>query len=263
MHTESDWAEDKRSFVDEDVWTYRHDRATLRPLARQFAGMTQSLLEADTVHAVLEQVVAATHRIVPGADLVSVTMRLPDGGFATPAETDPMATRLDELQYHADHGPCVDATRTPGNGLAVSHDLLNEPAWPTFGPAAAKLGVRSVLSTGILPNTDPPRFGALNVYSYESKGLLEADQDVTLLLATHAALAVAHAEALTTAHLRETQLRQALDSRDVIGQAKGILMERRGISAHEAFEVLRRSSQDLNVKLADIARTLVTRRAEL
>lgn len=264
MHTEQDWAEDKRAFIDEeDAWTYRHDRLPLRPLAKQFAGLTKALLEADTVHDVLEQVVVATHRIVPGADLVSVTMRHPDGRLSTPVETDPAATRLDALQYGADHGPCIDATQTPGEGVAVSHHLAEEPNWPIFGPAAAKLGVHAVLSTGILPNTDPPRFGSLNIYSYRPKGLAEADQDVALLLATHAALAVSQAEAHTATRLREAQLQRALDSRDVIGQAKGILMERRGISAHEAFDVLRRSSQHLNIKLADVARTVATRRAEL
>jgi AmiR/NasT family two-component response regulator len=65
------------------------------------------------------------------------------------------------------------------------------------------------------------------------------------------------------AELREIQLRRALDSRDVIGQAKGILMHRRGISAEQAFDLLRRSSQDLNVKLAELARLLATRHTEL
>ena len=63
--------------------------------------------------------------------------------------------------------------------------------------------------------------------------------------------------------LEVAQLRQALQSRDVIGQAKGILMERRGISADEAFDVLRRASQSLNIKLTTVAQTLVDRRAEI
>jgi AmiR/NasT family two-component response regulator len=65
------------------------------------------------------------------------------------------------------------------------------------------------------------------------------------------------------ADLRETQLRKALETRDVIGQAKGILMQRRGITAEEAFDLLRRTSQDLNIRLAELASTLATRHTEL
>ena len=70
-------------------------------------------------------------------------------------------------------------------------------------------------------------------------------------------------QARTAHELRESQLQEALKSRDVIGQAKGVLMERRGLDSDEAFDVLRRTSQDLNVKLRDVAETLVTRRSEL
>ena len=81
--------------------------------------------------------------------------------------------------------------------------------------------------------------------------------------ATHDSLALARTNAVTRGELQAAQLREALDSRDAIGQAKGILMARRGISAEEAFEVLRRTSQDVNVKLRDLADTVTARRAEI
>jgi AmiR/NasT family two-component response regulator len=84
-----------------------------------------------------------------------------------------------------------------------------------------------------------------------------------VILAAHASTALAGTVAATAAELETAQLRQALQSRDVIGQAKGILMERRGISADEAFDVLRRASQSLNIKLTTVAQTLVDRRAEI
>jgi AmiR/NasT family two-component response regulator len=105
--------------------------------------------------------------------------------------------------------------------------------------------------------------GALNIYSRELDGLSNADGDIALLLATHASLALAHTQALTNAELQTAHLRKAIDSRDVIGQAKGILMQRRGITAPEAFDVLRQASQELNVKLAELASTLATRHADL
>ena len=83
------------------------------------------------------------------------------------------------------------------------------------------------------------------------------------MFATHAAVALRGAQAVEAAELRATQLAEAVRSRDVIGQAKGILMERRGLTADEAFDTLRRTSQDLNVKLRDLAQTLAERRSEL
>jgi AmiR/NasT family two-component response regulator len=106
--------------------------------------------------------------------------------------------------------------------------------------------------------------GALNVFASEPGRLGgELDRDRALLLATHASLAVSATEAVRLAELRETQLRNAIDSRDIIGQAKGILMHRRGIDADEAFDLLRRTSQDLNIKLGELARTITERHADL
>jgi hypothetical protein len=120
------------------------------------------------------------------------------------------------------------------------------------------------MSTTLLPAVRLPRLsGALNVYCRRTGGLDGHDREVALLLATHASLALAHTQAVTTAELRGANLSHALDTRDVIGQAKGILMARRGIGADEAFDILRRASQELNVKLVDLARTLATRHREL
>jgi GAF domain-containing protein len=212
---------------------------------------------------VLDKVVEATRRIVPGADLVSITLRGPDGTFHTPIETEPMATELDQVQYRTGEGPCVQAAQLSGPGHAVSDDLATEPAWPAFGPAAASRGLRSVLST-TLPAAQPPHLsGALNIYAGRRHAFDDHARDLALLLATHASLALANTDALTTAELRQVELRKAIDTRDVIGQAKGILMQRRGCTADEAFDLLRRTSQDLNIKLAHLAQLLATRHAEL
>jgi hypothetical protein len=121
-----------------------------------------------------------------------------------------------------------------------------------------------VLSTALLPGPPTGRsIGALNVYSRFANGLDSADRDVLLLLATHASLALAGTDAVTRGELQAEHLRKAVDSRDVIGQAKGIIMARRGVSADEAFDILRRAPQDLNVKLAELARTLASRHTEV
>lgn len=231
-------------------------------VAAEFLALAAALMDATTVRGVLVRVVEAAKAVVPGADLVSVTLRTA-AGFHTPAETDPLATRLDEIQYRLDDGPCVDATRKAGLGLTFCSDLASSTRFGAFGPAAAELGVHSVLAVGLFPDGDGPRMGALNVYSRKVAGLDELDRDLTLVLAAHASTALAATMAATSSELEGAQLRQALQSRDVIGQAKGILMERRGISADEAFDVLRTASQSLNVKLAQVAQTLVDRRHEV
>ncbi len=255
MPTEQDWSEDRALFADGQV-------ADLGPLSGEFVRLAESLLTATTVHGVLDRVVNAGRIAVPGADLVSVTLAT-EAGYTTPVYTDDLALKLDEVQYRLREGPCVEATRTPGLGLTFSGDLAQGVQFPAFGPAAAALGLHSVLAVGLFPEGEKPRFGALNIYAYEAGGLNELDRDLAVILAAHASTALAGTVATTAVELEVAQLRQALQSRDVIGQAKGILMERRGISADEAFDVLRRASQSLNIKLTTVAQTLVDRRAEI
>lgn len=262
---EHGWAREKAEFValGEQSAEAVID-AELGPLSREFARLTKVLLDASNVAEVLEQVVWAAQRVIPGADLVSVTLRGPDGTFHTPVETDPVAAKLDQLQYDTGEGPCVAAASASAPGYVRSDDLAREPAWPTFGPAAAECGYSAMLATALLPDCLPPQLsGALNIYAREPGTLDGEAQETALLLAIHASLALATTKAVTQAELREAHLRRAIESRDVIGQAKGILMHRRGISADDAFDLLRRTSQDLNVKLTDLARTLATRHAEL
>jgi GAF domain-containing protein len=231
---------------------------------REFGQVARSLLEATTVAGVLQRIVDAAHRLVPGADLVSVTLLGPDGTFHTPVGTAREAVELDRLQYDTGEGPCVDAARESGPECVRSPDLAIQPDWPAFGPAAAEYGFRSVLSTAMPSDPQPPPMrGALNVYSRRRDGLDTAARDVALLLATHASLALATTKALTYAELQQAQLRKAIASRDVIGQAKGILMQKRGITSDEAFAVLSAASQNLNMRLADLAADLADRSIDL
>ncbi len=260
------WSRDKAEFVARPADApHPAGEPGHSPLAQQFAQLSRLLMDAETVAGVLSIVVRAAFVVLPDVDLVSVTLRSNDGQLHSPLASDPVAIELDELQYQYNEGPCLEAARNPGLAYTHSPDLVSEPKWPQFGPQAAQRGYGSVLSTALLPDATPPRLsGALNVYSRDSGKLGdETARDRALLLATHASLALATTEAVRLAELSETQLRQAVDTRDVIGQAKGILMHRRGISADEAFDLLRRTSQDLNIKLVDLARTLATRHTEL
>ena len=259
------WVRDRRRFVaDADeasrqgVPPKRDHGFPLGPLGCQFARLTAGLLDAQTVQDVLEQVVAATLSVASEVDVVSVTLRSPDGAFHTPLATHWVAQVLDERQYALGEGPCVTAALNPGPAFAAWPERCEaDSPWPRFTQAARKLGIEAVLSLSLLPAPEPPRLsGALNLYCQRSDGLEAIDRNAILLLATHASLALATTEAVTSAKLREAQLHRAIDSRDVIGQAKGILMGRRNISADEAFDILRASSQNLNVRLAEVAKVL-------
>lgn len=254
---------------------------SIDPLTREFAAVARVLSapvgEYGGVVDVLDRVAHAALRIIEGAEMVSVSLRLDDGDFSTPAHTDILAGHLDQAQYDAGEGPCLMATATSGLGVLYHPDLavLDHPVdaeatprdghgvpWPTWGPRAVALGARCVLSTGIFPDGQPPRQAALNCYSSQPHALDHADRNTALVLASLAGVALHHTAARTASELKAAHLREALSSRDVIGQAKGILMERHGYDAERAFEALTRASQQLNIKLRDIADTLTRRHRE-
>jgi hypothetical protein len=233
-------------------------------LAERFTALTRVLLNASSVEAVLQRIVVATAELIPGADVVSVTLRSRDGALSTPATTDKVAEELDQVQYRTGEGPCLEAAEPDGPAYAASADLVQEERWPQFAAAAVGDGLRSVLSTDLFPvGTSTPLTGALNIYSYRS-GALNADaRHIAFLLATHASLALAYSHAVETHRRQEANLRRAIHSRDIIGQAKGILMARQGLTADEAFDLLSRTSQDLNIKLVELADTIARRHTEL
>lgn len=230
----------------------REDHARGYPLSAAFSQLAQSLYSADDVSEVMSRIIDAGTAIV-GGDVASITVMDADGRFSTPATSDDLALRLDEAQYDNDDGPCLEATRRGGVGLARSADLAAETSWPGFSRRAVALGVRSVLSIGIFPDTAPPRMGALNFYSRTADGLADADVDVAVILSAHLAAAIAALQEVEAAKAHAAHLSRALEARTVIGQAIGILMERRGLPAAEAFEVLSQASQRLNVKLRTLA----------
>ena len=275
MATEEEWQEARARFVESEGGRGTDgDRSAVSvdtvpdtgPLAAEFVGLSHDLFTVPPetgVVGVLERVVHRATSIVPTAAMVSVTLREADGTFHTPAETDPLATRADGIQYATGEGPCVEATASSSSGFTVSTDLAHDDRYPRFGPRVVELGMGAVCSTGMFPGGDPPRLGALNYYFRDADGFAEVDRDAMLILASYAAVALHAARGVEAERLRTVQLTEALASRDVIGQAKGILMERRGADADEAFDILRRASQDLNVKIRDIAHTIASRRAEL
>lgn len=277
------WSTDRERFVrdwsdaaNEGRDPVRDHGFPLGPLGQQFAVLTYSLLDATSVGGVLEQIVTAASGIVPQAERVSVTLGTRHGRFEVAAEHGTSLPGVDKLQDELQEGPALDAALIGGPLALMSRDLRSERRWGRWTPAAAELGVGAALSMHLKahtgadtvgakqwPGDHPGPSGALTLYSGEPLGLDGIEVDQVMLLATHASLALATCRAGTNAEIVETQLQRAVDSRDVIGQAKGILMARRDIDAGAAFDILRKTSQDLNVKLSDLAETVATRHGEL
>ncbi|MBW8482431.1 ANTAR domain-containing protein [Actinomadura parmotrematis] len=255
------------------------DRSVVRPepdgrrpasLARRLAELTGSLLAADSVEGVLQRVVGAARLLVPDADAAGITLRGPDGAVRTPARSDDAAAELDAFQHRHGEGPCLDAAAPAGPGYAYSGGLDTDPAWPRFGPHAAGRGHLAVLSTALLSSAPPGApaavvvDGTLTLYSRTRGALAGDNRDVALLLATHASLALRAALTASRAdaeragvQARIENLRRAVDTRTVIGQATGILMARRHLTPGDAFDVLASASQNLNVKLIRLAEGVV------
>jgi GAF domain-containing protein len=154
---------------------------------------------------------------------------------------------LDRLQQQLGDGPCIDAAKH--QAVFRIEDTSEDERWPQFNAEAARLQVRSMLCVPLW--IDERGLGALSLYADQTAAFNELHERVTILLATFAALALAEAQ-------RADQMHDALSNRDIIGQAKGILMERHGVTADAAFGVLSRVSQAENMKLAAIARRFVT-----
>ncbi len=227
------------------------ERVALENLAEQLAAAARDLRSADVEHT-LEKAVALAVEIIEGCDGSGVTLVTRGGPLTTPVSTAPWVTRGDELQYELQEGPCMDAVWD--HEVITSRDLAHEARWPTWGPQVVQeLGVRSMLCIQLLADRDT--VGALNMYSrrvgaFDDRSARYEGQ----ALAAHVAVALATAQEIE-------QLNLAMESRTVIGQAEGILMERFDINAAQAFEVLKRVSSHSNVKLHQVASELVRTRA--
>jgi hypothetical protein len=227
-----------------------------RPLdGHRFHILTQSLLDADGVTEVLARVEAAAREFIPAADLIGVTIRQPDGGCEFPVEVDETARSLDRVQYETGRGPCVEVTEPDGPACVASPDLTAAEGWPDLAAAATEHGYPAMVAVGVKaagPGA-PSLAGAISGYARRRAALDEPAQDAALLLGTHASLAMTAVQAADLGRREAANLRAALGSRDAIGQAKGVLMERYGLTPRRAFDALSAVSQHLNIKLAEVA----------
>jgi len=204
----------------------------------------RSEADSDTVIAELAEHAALE---IPGAKYAGVTVTTNRKRVDTPAATHTFAVVLDEIQQRHREGPCLESARE--KKTIHIRDLELDFRFPTYRKdALAETPIRSIMAFQLF--IAGRTMGALNVYAEEPHAFDHESEEVGLIFATHSAVAWNSAR-------RDEQLRQALESRDSIGQAKGMIMERYGIGPIQAFEMLRKLSQDSNVPLARIAAELI------
>jgi transcriptional regulator with GAF, ATPase, and Fis domain len=213
-----------------------------RELSQTFADIARALLSEDTVEATLQRIVDLAVETVEGCECAGITF-VRGGQWSTPASTSEVPPAVDSIQYETGEGPCLDAIRE--HEVFQTDDLSQEERWPRFAPrAAAETAVVSMLCFRLFVEEDT--LGALNLYAMIPAAFDDDDRAVGSVFAAHAAVALSTAQ-------HDHQMEEALRSRDTIGQAKGILMARQGVTADEAFDMLRRGSQRLNIKLRQLA----------
>jgi GAF domain-containing protein len=214
--------------------------------------LSRLLLSEETLEDTLGRVAGLACRTLEACDIASVTM-INDGRPSTPVQTDPAVSALDAAQYRSERGPCLEAYSV----RQVVRGTISNSAdhWPEFTAAAAEAGIRSVLAVPLVASDRP--LGALNLYSKTAESYDQADEETAVLFSEQAAVACANAEVYWRTYSLTEHLREALESRDVIGQAKGILMARRKCTPDAAFEALRKVSQHRNIKLRQIAEQVV------
>ena len=224
------------------------DHSNANVLGRTMADLTQGFFTATEIDAALNGVTAASVRLIAGVDFADILIISGPDQSRSLAPTAQIATEIDDLQRRFGEGPGVDAAG--GDSVIRCNDLCGDTRWPRFAKSAVAAGVRSMLSFQLY--THHARSAALNLLGTEP-GVFDSDvETLGAMLATHAATAL-------IANDKELQFKSALASRDLIGQAKGMIMELFEIDAVRAFELLVKLSQQTNTRLVQVAAEIVAR----
>jgi GAF domain-containing protein len=206
------------------------------------ASIARRLAEAEDLDHVLQRVVDLGEEYIEGCDGVSLMLIRARGRISSPAYSSRVAYDSDQAQYETDEGPCLEAIRE--HETVLIDDLETDERWPAYRAAALELGVRSMISFRLFILEDT--MGALDFYSASPHAFGTRARLLGEVFASHAAVAL-------KAAISESGLHEALGTRDVIGQAKGVLMEREHVGPDEAFRRLQGYSQRLNRRLRDVA----------
>lgn len=212
----------------------------------------RSIADEDDLLALLQRVAEIAHEVIDGADSTGITIDL-DGRTFTAVHTNDRTLRVDSEQYDVGDGPCLHAARTRSTVLVDFDDARIR--WPRFAEAASEEGIHSFLAAPLF--TSELTLGSFNLYGRTRSAFDEMDADIMDLLTATVSRTIGDFARFTSARSVAEGLQTALATRAPIEQAKGMLMAIHGISADEAFTMLRKKSQDTNIRLHTIAVDLV------
>jgi GAF domain-containing protein len=211
-------------------------------VAEAFDRVARQLLKSHDMPVTLQRIVEFAVETLDACQFAGISL-VENGRITSPASSNDVPMVIDALQSEFGEGPCIDAIKE--HEIFVTGDLKAENRWPKFAPRAyEETGVLSILSHRLFAEANT--MGSLNLYSTARDAFDEKDIAMGGVFATHAAVAMDSAK-------RQEGLELSVETRDIIGQAKGIIMSSMGCSADAAFAVLIRQSQYENRKLVDIA----------
>ena len=205
------------------------------------AGIARELAEAEDLDDLLHRIVVLGQEQLDGCDGVSLMFVGRGGRISSPAYSAKVAYDSDMAQYETDQGPCLESIRE--HHTVLIEDVQQDERWPAYRDRVVGLGVRSMLGVRLFVLGDT--MGALNFYSSRPHAFDEWSTLLAQVFASHAAVAM-------KAAISEAGKDAALETRDMIGQAKGVLMAREGLTADMAFERLRELSQRRNQPVRDL-----------
>jgi GAF domain-containing protein len=216
-------------------------------LAVLLSEVARTLEQGQDTDATLARVVQEALAVIPGAQEGSISVIAARRHVTSQGASGELPTLVDRLQESVGEGPCLDAVYE--QQTVRVEDMAQEQRWPRFAAAAYEAGVGAMLSLQLYVEGD--NLGALNLYAREPGSFDDESEHVGLLFASHAAVAFAGIQ-------KREQMTQIIATGDLIGQAKGRLIERYDINAERAFMLLIRVCQTQQMTLRDVAEQLVS-----
>ena len=221
-------------------------------LSAALSRLCDLLLSEETLESVLQLVTTLAAETFSSSSGAGVTL-LSGQTWTTAAATDPLVEEADALQYEFDEGPCLSAVR---DRLTYRIDSMwTEERWPHWTEKAVRLGLGSSLSSPLVVRGDS--LGAVKVYAIREDAFADRHERLLALLAEKAGVTFANVRSQGDLRRLNEHLREALRSRDVIGQANGILRERHHVDEQTSFAMLAEKSQRTHVKVRDLAERLL------
>ncbi|MBB5852317.1 GAF domain-containing protein [Amycolatopsis umgeniensis] len=229
-----------------------------RDTASALRELTESMRLDEPRDELLERVAKKVVGLLPGADAATVTLYLDDEP-STVAATDESLLPLDKAQYSADEGPCLKAAES-GTIVRTRMETTAE-RWPDFAATAEQLGVRTALACPLFVPDEShfkrrdtePLSGALNVWSFQENAFDPVEAALVAMFTSAISAIILTASRWAAAERQAETLVAALETRDAIATAKGIVMARLELNAEEAFRWLTEASQHTNRKIREIS----------